>query len=95
MKRLALLCVPFVLASPALAADLDGPRYSEREIYIERPARVVERYYVPAPVYEYYDEEPAYVYSYRPYPRAYYAYNRWRAYDYYPRWRHRHHWHRW
>jgi hypothetical protein len=99
MKRVALLSLSFLFAAPSFAADLDGPVYSERDIYIERPApRVVERhYYVPSPTYEVYDdEELAYAYSY--YPRRYHnvgpAY-----YGYYPRWRHFHrhihHRHRW
>lgn len=98
MKRLALLSIPLFLAPPALAADLDGPVYSERDIYIERPAppRVVEyrRYYAPAPVDYYYDEEPVYGYYGRPYyGRPYYAFNHWRPRYYYPRWHH--HRHRW
>src|SRR5262245_3561203 len=99
MKRLAVLTIPLLFATPAFAADLDGPVYSERDIYIERPAppRVVERrYYVPAPTVEYYDDEPAYAYSYGYYPRrTWYADNHWRArHYYYPRWRHHHdRWH--
>lgn len=99
MKRLALLSIPFVLATPAFAADLDGPVYSERDIYIERPAppRIVEyrRTYVPAPVEYYYDEAP--VYGYRTYGRPYYAYRHWRPAYFNPRWHwhHRHHRHRW
>ena len=106
MKRFVFLALPIFLASPALAADLDYPR-AERDVYIEkrtrvierppvvieRPARViVERRYVPVPVYEDYDE-PVYSYGYRPYRPAFVGYDYWR----YPRWRHfhHHHWRRW
>ena len=51
MKRFALAALPFLLATPSLAADFDGPRYGERE-YIERrevireePSRVVEHHH--------------------------------------------------
>jgi hypothetical protein len=48
MQRLALLSIPlFLLSTPALSADLDGPyppRLVERE-------RTIERHYVPAPAY--------------------------------------------
>ena len=93
MKRLALLSIPLFLAPPVFAADLDGPVYSEREIYIERPApRIVEhrRYYVPAPVEYYYEEAPVYGYAYRYYDRPVYTFNYWRPRHYHPRWHHHH-----
>ena len=38
MKRLAVLALPFMcLAGPAMAADLEGPTYSERESYVRPP----------------------------------------------------------
>ena len=98
MNRLVLLSIPLLLASPVFAADLDRPRYTERDVYIERPARVIERparviierQYIPVPVYED-DDEPIYAYRDRPYRRAYFAYNHWRPNHYVPRWRHFHH----
>jgi hypothetical protein len=70
MKRLALLTASLFVAAPALAADLDGPAYSEA------PPRIAERqyYYVPAPSYiEDDDDDDAVVYTYRdrPYYRPY------------------------
>jgi hypothetical protein len=103
MKRLALLSIPMFVSTAAFAADLDGPKYSEREVEIEReaPPRVVEyhHYYHRAPeyaerVYEeprYYDEPRYYAYD-----RPYFAYSAWR-----PRhrfWHHggrHHHYRRW
>ena len=38
MKRLAILALPFMcLAGPAVAADLEGPPYPERESYVRPP----------------------------------------------------------
>ena len=38
MKRLAVLALPFMcLAGPAVAADLEGPTYPERESYVRPP----------------------------------------------------------
>ena len=68
MKRLGLIALPFLFVSPALAADLDGPRYSEREVIIERRPTVVERYYYREPVVEYDDDDAV---EYAEYPRAY------------------------
>jgi hypothetical protein len=59
MRRLTISSLAFLcLGTPCLAADLDGPAYRERDVYIERPPVVVEKrivehhhYYEPAPVY--------------------------------------------
>jgi hypothetical protein len=61
-RRIALFCLPLAALSgmltPAVAADLDGPLYSQRNVVIERPAsaivreRIIER--------NYYYEEPSY-----------------------------------
>ena len=67
MKRRGLIALPFLLASPAFAADLDGPRYSEREVIIERRPTVVERHYYREPAVEYDDDAVEYV----KYPRVY------------------------
>jgi hypothetical protein len=89
MKRLGLIALPFLLATPAIAADLDGPRYSEREVIIERRPTIVERHYYQAPVIEYVDEDPV---EYVEFPRVhgftppYPAYYGWFG--------HRHHHHR-
>jgi hypothetical protein len=91
MKRLTLLAIPLLLTSPARAADLDGPRYGEREIIIERPPQVVveERYYYrPAPVIEYYEDDPV-IYIEGPYRRGY-GLRHLRYYGWF-RHRHRHH----
>jgi hypothetical protein len=82
------------LASPSVsAADLGG--YEERETYVERPARIIERervvverpYYEPR--YYYYDEPEVY---YAPRPRAYRYYAAGYPYYYGPRFFYRHHW---
>ncbi len=105
MKRLALsLAGLIVVALPAVAADLDGPVYREKRVYIERPAPpvVVERRIIE---HHYYYEEPEIAYAprriYAPYAwsDAWYdgAYGYWRP-GYYARarsWRHRHRHHRW
>ena len=44
MKPLALVWLPLLFATPAIAADLDGPKYSKREIISEAPPRVVEHH---------------------------------------------------
>ncbi len=82
MKRLALLAVPFLLASTALAADLEGPRYGERS-----PSVVVEERYHHrrAPVVEY-DDEVAYV-DHHPRLHGFYP-----PYPEYYGWFRRHHW---
>ena len=55
MKRLAFLALPFMcLAGPAVAADLEGPPYPERESYVRPPIvdrKIVEHhhYHHPAP----------------------------------------------
>ena len=113
--RLALIPFSLVAAfagSPtaALAADLEGPYYRDRDVVVERPAppvvlereRIIERRYYPP-------QEEVYVAPmyYAPYfPRIYapYAYNYpyavgypgYRA-AYYarPYWWHRHHYHGW
>ena len=99
MKRVAFLAFSSLLASPAFAADLDRPRYSERDVIIERereaPPRVVEyhRYYDPAPVYaeRVYEEPRYYAYDYRPY----HDYAAWRPrHRFWHRGWHRHHAHR-
>ena len=96
MMRLAMLsAVPLLLATPSLAADLDGPRYSERE-YIERevvPPRVVEREVTTRKIVEhhhYHHRVAPRVYAERVYeePRAY-AYDD-RPLHRYSQWRPRH-----
>jgi hypothetical protein len=58
MKSLALIALPMLIATPSLAADLDGPRYSEREYFerreVEReaPPRVIEREVAPPKIVE-------------------------------------------
>ena len=65
MKRLTLLAIPFLLASPVLAADLDGPRYTKREVTNERrPTILVENHHYRAPVE--YDDHDTDVYVHRP-----------------------------
>ena len=108
MNRLALLAIPLLsLPTAPIAADLDGPGYSERDVVIEHPAppRVVEReriierhYYEPAPVYreERVYVEPRVVYGPRYYDEAYYgpdtyAYAGWRPHYFFSR---RAFWHR-
>ena len=89
MKRLALITLPFFFAAPALAADLDGPRYSEREVIIERAPRVVEKHYHyhRAPVVEYDDDDDTVVYVDRPRVSGF-----WPRYPEYYGWHRRHHW---
>jgi hypothetical protein len=78
---------------PASAADLGG--YEERDTYVERPARIIERerivehrYYEPR--YYYYDEPEVY---YAPRPRVYQYYAAGYPYYYGPRFFYRHqHW---
>jgi hypothetical protein len=95
MKHLLFAVAAFgvmvVASHTASAADLGG--YDERETYIERPARIIEReriverrYYEP----RYYDDEEAVVY-YAPRPRAYQYYAADYPYYYGPRYYHRHH----
>ena len=97
MKRLGLIALPFLFASPAFAADLDGPRYSEREVIIERRPAIVERRYYQPPVVEYVDDDPVeYVYPRvygftPPYPE-YYGWVGHRHFHH-RHWRHRHHRH--
>jgi hypothetical protein len=77
-------------AQPAWAADFGG--YEERETYVERPARIIEReriierrYYEPSYVY---DDEPEVYYVPRPRVYRYDA----AGFTYYPpRFYHRHH----
>jgi hypothetical protein len=73
------------------AGDLGG--YEDRETYVERPTRIIEReriverrYYYPR---YYYDDEPVVYYAPRPRVSRYYA----AGYPYYyrPRYYHRHH----
>jgi hypothetical protein len=70
LSSLAFLC----LGTPCLAADLDGPVYGEREVYVDRPPVVIEKriiehhYYEPAPVYS----APRVYYAPRVYTDAYY-----------------------
>jgi hypothetical protein len=68
MKRLGLIALPFLFVSPALAADLDGPRYSEREVIIERRPTVVERRSYREPAVEYDDDDAV---EYVEHPRVY------------------------
>ena len=85
MKWLALLSIAFFLTSPALAADLDYPRYGRPKVYTERSPRVVEcRYYptVPSALYDKLDVGQFNSKVWRPLPR-YCAYTDWRP--------HRHH----
>jgi opacity protein-like surface antigen len=101
MQRLALATVSiFLAASPALAADLDGPVYRERESYIERPAppavverRIVERYNYYEPVETYAPPRRVYApyaWSDRWYDGEYgYNYRRSAYYAGWPFWRHR------
>src|SRR5688572_12091201 len=108
MQRIAILAaLPFLLPTPSLAADLDGPRYSERE-YIERevaPPRVVEREVTTRRIVEhhhYHHRVTPRVYTERIYekPRAYgfydgpiHHYSHWRPrHRFWDRgWHHRHH----
>jgi hypothetical protein len=94
MKHLLCAVVAIgTLSQPAWAADLGG--YEERETYVERPARVIEReriierrYYEPRYAY---DEEPQ-VYPevyYVPRPRVYRYYAANYPYYYRPRFYHR------
>jgi hypothetical protein len=77
-------------AQSVSAADLGG--YEERETYVERPARIIEReriverrYYEP----RYYDDEPEVFQAPRPRVYGYYA----AGYPYYgPRFYYRQHW---
>jgi hypothetical protein len=91
MKRL-LLVVPFLLASPALAADLGDGRSGPREVYIERQPRVVveHHYYGPQALYDDMYERP--FRSHVWYPRRYTHYHAGPRHLY--RRHHRHH-HRW
>ena len=98
MKRLALVWLSLAFATPAIAADLDGPKYSEKEI-IEReaPPRVVEHhhYYHTAPRREYaYEKRRVRVYEeprvYASYDRPFYGYTSWRPrhHHFFKPWRH-------
>jgi len=105
MRRLAQIAVPLLalsgLATPAFAADLDGPVYRERDVVIERPAppvvreRIIERHYYAEPTYPADSYAPTYYYYA---PRAYdgYAYDdgaRWyprRVFFARPYWHHHH-----
>ena len=95
MPRLAQICVPLIASlgfiSPALAADLDGPVYRERDVVIERPAPVVRERIIER---RYYEEVPEAYYAPRVYAPATYYYAppiyRGYAYGYGPGWRHRH-----
>src|SRR5215475_14511191 len=91
MRRLAQIAVPLLalsgLATPAFAADLDGPVYRERDVVIERPAppvvreRIIERNYYYQPSYPAHAYAPTYYYYA---PRAYdagYAYDDGYRYD--------------
>ena len=82
MKRLALLAIPFLLASPTLAADLDYPRHAKRKVYIEQTARIVERRYQPIPsaLYDNFGTGQFNSYVWRPLPRSY---TYWRPHHYY------------
>jgi hypothetical protein len=97
MKRLATIAaLPFFLATPSFAADLYGPRYSERE-YIERevtPPRIVEREVTTRKIVEhhhYHHRLTPRVYTERIYeePRAYAFHDR--PFHRYSHWRPRHH----
>jgi hypothetical protein len=88
MKRL-LLVIPFLLASPALAADLGYGHSGPRDVYIERQPHVIveHHYYGPQALYDDMYENP--FRSHVWYPRRY-------THHYYPRPRHfhrRHHRH--
>ena len=105
MKRLAHVALPLLLATPALAADFDRPRYSEREYYerreVEReaPPRIVEREMSPPKIVEhhhYHHKVAPRVYTeertYRE-PQAYAYYDK--PFHHYDAWRPRHRfWHR-
>jgi len=97
MKRLTLLAIPF-FASPVLAADLDGPRYTEREvIYERRPTVLVESHHYRAPVE--YDDHGTDVYVRRPraFRHPHPEYYGWfgHRYHHHRHWgHHRHHHHR-
>jgi hypothetical protein len=88
MKRLLVL-LPFLLGTAASGADLDHPRYSERDIYIEEHPRVVEYRYqrVPSALYDDFFTPPyrSHVWRWRP---GYYAYGRPRRFH--RHWRHHH-----
>jgi hypothetical protein len=102
MKRLMFtLASLFGLSTPALAADLDGPVYRERETYIERPAppvvereRIIERYYYHEPRVETYVVPRVYerpVYADRDVYDDEYRYHRPTYFVGRPFWWHRHH----
>jgi hypothetical protein len=83
-------CGALGLASPSVsAADLGG--YDERETYVERPARIIERERIVEPRYY----EPRYYYEpevyYVPRPRVYRYYAADYPYYYRPRFYYRHH----
>ncbi len=99
MKRLTVVALPLLLASPAIAADYDRPSYSEREYYERRvdrqePPRIVEREVSPPKIVEHhhyhhkvaprvYTEERIYKV-----PRAYAYYDK--PHHHYDSWRPRH-----
>ena len=103
MKRLAVLAIPFMcLAGPAMAADLEGPTYSERESYVRPPIvdrKIVEHHHYHHQAPPVYREKRVYVeprvyeepvYTERFYPRRLaFAYRDWRPRHFFPR---RHHW---
>jgi len=107
MSRLARLALPLVLiTSPAVAADLDRPYYSEPEHYYQRPLpRVVEReriiehhhHYVPAPPPVHVERrvyiEPR-IYRHYSEHRPYFAEFGWRPRGFFRPWHHYHHHHR-
>ncbi len=95
MKRIALAALPVLLATPSIAADLDGPRYGEREyferreIVREEPPRIVEHHHY------HHNVAPRVHVEERIYrePRAYAYYDK--PYHHYDAWRPRHRfWHR-
>ena len=70
MKRLALLAIAFLLASPAFADGLDRPRHTKR-VYIERhpPTAAYGCLCAPTAMYDNYDTPPFRSYVWRPLPR--------------------------
>jgi hypothetical protein len=107
MKRLMLAMASGLgLSIPALAADLDGPIYRERDTYIDRTApavvereRIIERHYYHEPRVETYVgprvyERPVYPYRDADYDEEY-RYHRPAYLVGRPFWWHRHHGWRW
>ncbi len=86
MKRLALLGIAFLLASPALADGVDRPRHTKR-MHIERHPPIAACQPVPTAMYDNYGTPPFRSYVWRGLPR-HYTYpcppqRHWRHYGYF------------